>query len=161
MFPALAVWIQQTSLMMATGIMGRWFTTVFLIRCMWTAKPTARRPFGGCNEEANSEPPWVMNIGYGFTGRIDEFGFWNSALTPAQISAVMTLGSGATDGNPLLAIICSANQTVLSWAATPLHLQMNTNLNNQAGWTDVVMGTNSPVILTIGANSTFYRLSNP
>lgn len=117
--------------------------------------------FGGCNEGANSEPSWVLNIGYGLNGRIDEFGFWNTALTPAQISAVMTLGSGATDGNSRLSIICLANQIVLSWAATSLHLQMNTNLNNHAGWTNVVVGTNSLVILTIGANLTFYRLSNP
>ena len=116
--------------------------------------------FGGCNEGVNSEAPWVMNIGYGFTGRIDELGFWNSALTPAQISAVTGLGSGATDGNSRLSILCSGDQFVLSWGTPSLHLQMNTNLNNQASWTNVEVGTNSPVILTTGANSTFYRLSN-
>ena len=116
--------------------------------------------FGGCNEGVNNEPPWVMNIGYGFTGQIDEFGFWNSALTPAQISAVMRLGSGATDGNSRLSILCSGDRFVLSWGAPFLHLQMNTDLNNPAGWANVELGTNSPVILTTGANSTFYRLSN-
>jgi hypothetical protein len=124
-------------------------------------QPDGQGTFGGCNEGANSEPPWVLNISYGFTGRIDEFGFWNSALTPAQISAMMTMGPGATAGNSRLAIICSGEQIILSWNATSLQLQMNTNLNNYAGWTNMTIGTNSPVILTICANSTFYRLSNP
>lgn len=124
-------------------------------------QPDGQGTFGGCNEGANNEPPWILNVGYGFTGRIDEFGFWNAALSSNQVAAVMTQGPGPTAVDPPLAIVSSGSQIIVSWSNPMFWLQMNSNLNNATGWINMPAGTNSPVILTIGLNASFFRLVGP
>ena len=117
--------------------------------------------FGGCNEGVNSEPPWVINIGYGFTGRIDEFGFWNTALSANQVSTVMAQGPGSLAERPLLGIVNSGGQVILSWNNATFHLQVNSDLSQGNGWTNVSNGTNSPVVTTVGSTSAYFRLTSP
>jgi hypothetical protein len=52
----------------------------------------------------------------------------------------------------------SGNQLTLSWSASGYVLQENADLSNPAGWTNVVNGGTSPVIVNISAAQKFYRL---
>ncbi len=124
-------------------------------------RPDGQGTFGGCNEGANNEPPWVLNVGYGFTGRIDEFGFWNTALSSNQVAVVMAQGPGAVAVRPALAIVASVRQIIISWNNPTFHVQVNTNLDTGAGWGDMPSGTTSPVILSNGLSASFFRLTTP
>ncbi len=59
---------------------------------------------------------------------------------------------------PTLAFARSGDQLTLSWAAAGFVLQQNDNVANAAGWTDVSNGGTSPVTVTIGGGSRFFRL---
>jgi regulation of enolase protein 1 (concanavalin A-like superfamily) len=63
-------------------------------------------------------------------------------------------------GGPSLTITCNrvTKQIAISWQGTGFKLQQATKLTDPAGWTDVPSGDTSPVILPIGAASTFFRL---
>ena len=124
-------------------------------------QPDGQGTFAACNEGVNHESPWVMNVGYGFNGRIDEFGFWHTALSANQVSTVMTQGPGTLAARPLLGIVTSGGQVILSWNNTSFHLQVNSNLSQGSGWTNVPNGSNSPVILSVGPTSAYFRLTSP
>jgi hypothetical protein len=124
-------------------------------------QPDGQGTFAACNEGVNHEPPWVMNVGYGFNGRIDEFGFWNTALSANQVSIVMAQGPGSLAERPLLGIVNSGGQVILSWNNATFHLQVNSDLSQGNGWTNVSNGTNSPVILTVGSTPAYFRLTSP
>lgn len=124
-------------------------------------QPDGQGTFAACNEGVNHEPPWVMNVGYGFNGRLDEFGFWNTALSANQVSTVMTQGPGTLAERPMLGIVNSGGQVILSWNNPAFHLQVNPNLSQGNGWTNVLNGTNSPVVSTVGSTPAYFRLTSP
>ena len=105
---------------------------------------------------SNDDGTWVFDIGLRFTavGNIDELGFWNQALTPAQVATVYYLGP--VPGAPALSVSRSAGNVSLSWLLGGYTLQQNASLTSPGSWTD--LGTNSPVTLPIGTGSKFFRL---
>ena len=52
----------------------------------------------------------------------------------------------------------SGSQLTLSWAAAGYSLQENTNVANPNGWTATAGGTASPVAITIGPGTKYFRL---
>jgi hypothetical protein len=62
--------------------------------------------------------------------------------------------------SPTLVFVEQGNQLVLSWTGTGFTLQSAESLSNSA-WIDVPGATNSPVTVTLGSASAFYRLRYP
>jgi hypothetical protein len=122
------------------------------------------------NEGANGEGPWDFTVGATlnpifpddtgtgdpFDGLIDEVAVWKSALSEGQIYSVFT--RGVQYSSPTLNVLASTNQLSLSWSAKGFVLQKNSSLTNSAGWSNVVGGGTSPVIVPIGTGSEFFRL---
>ncbi|MCL5098016.1 MAG: hypothetical protein M1608_10910, partial [Candidatus Omnitrophica bacterium] len=53
----------------------------------------------------------------------------------------------------------SGDQLVLSWTEAGFVLQVNTDIGNSAGWTDVSGGNTSPVTINLkSSGQEFYRL---
>ncbi|MEO5802295.1 MAG: hypothetical protein ABIR24_02095, partial [Verrucomicrobiota bacterium] len=62
---------------------------------------------------------------------------------------------------PVLNLSRSGNQGTLTWAAVGFMLQENSNLSNPTNWTNVAGGSNSPVTISIGSGTKFFRLKKP
>jgi hypothetical protein len=59
---------------------------------------------------------------------------------------------------PTLTAVATNGTVGLSWNAPNFILQTNADLTNPAGWGDVPTATNSPMTMTIGSYSRFFRL---
>jgi hypothetical protein len=99
-----------------------------------------------------------------YYGLLDEFAIYTNVLSAARIHAHYLAGVTLPAG-PALSISTSGTEATLSWSAGvwngsgfTLQLQQSTDLQSAANWADVPNATNSPVNLTIGSNSAFYRL---
>ena len=104
------------------------------------------------NEGVNYEP---------YKGLCDEVTYWGSALSASQVSSLYTNVnhySFVVPIGPTLNIATSGGNVTLSWSENGWKLQQNSDLTDPAGWSDVSGGTNSPVNVTIGAGSQFFRL---
>jgi hypothetical protein len=121
---------------------------------------------GGCNEAdvIGNSGPWPFLVGYvgntdqfpgsTWTGKIDEVAVWTTVLSGGQIHNVYQNGI-----RPILSIVQSDSTHVsVTWEGSNFKLQQNGNLTNPAGWSDVSGGGTSPVSVTIGAGSQFFRL---
>ncbi len=84
------------------------------------------------------------------TGREGDFIALNFTIT--------TTATATVSPAPTLEFARSGDQLTLSWAAAGFVLQQNDNFANAAGWTDVSNGGTSPVTVTIGGGSRFFRL---
>lgn len=110
---------------------------------------------------------WTWTIDGVSSGEISGFG-----NAPGNSIASMTFrgGGGANDlfyidslkvvtVPPPIVVNRSGNQLTLSWAGSGLVLQEKDSLSNSSGWSNVVNGETSPVLVTMSANQKFYRLS--
>jgi Concanavalin A-like lectin/glucanases superfamily len=93
----------------------------------------------------------------GYTGSLDEFRMYNRVLSASEISQLA--GSSAL---PVLNISVSGNTVTLSWSGSGFVLQENNTLRNPPGWTNVLNGSTSPVVVQISTTGVhFFRLSKP
>ena len=92
----------------------------------------------------------------GFEGEMSDFRIYTRDLPASEIAQLAGLAVPVQ-----LGFSASGGKLTLSWSQTGFVLQQNLNLTNSQGWTNVVGGSNSPVVITIGQGAAFYRLKKP
>jgi len=106
---------------------------------------------------ATSNTNWPNAVKYEpYKGLCDEVTYWSSALSASQVASNYTSGVGVP--RQTLNVAASGGNVIVSWSWGAYKLQQNSTLTNPSGWTDVPGGTISPVTVTIGAGSQFFRL---
>ena len=91
-----------------------------------------------------------------FKGRIDEVAIYDQALSAERV--LQHYAAGQAPPPPRLSLARLGAQLEITWTAQNFVLQENSNLANPQGWTDVAGGDSSPVKVTPGAGTKFYRL---
>jgi hypothetical protein len=92
-----------------------------------------------------------------YNGFLDDFRIYNRVLSPGEIA-----GLAGVVLAPTLNFSVASGKLTLSWAPTGFVLQQNTQVANVAGWTNVVSGDISPVVISLPASgANFYRLKKP
>jgi hypothetical protein len=104
-----------------------------------------------------------------FQGRMDEIAvydlsaFSNENAVTSDITNLVALHAAAALvlPPPTLSIALTVGHLNVTWSGAGYKLQENSNLANQAGWSNVTNGNSSPVIISpLPSNPTFYRLIN-
>jgi hypothetical protein len=88
-----------------------------------------------------------------FTGSVDDFRIYPSALSAAQVGALAI-------GNVQFTVSQTNSNLTFNWNIPGLTLEANTNLNNPNGWIKINGANNSPYSMAVPTTgSTFYRVS--
>jgi len=111
--------------------------------------------------------PWAIGNGTAdgangrlFSGKLSHVALYTNALTAADVQAHYNLGiyGTATLASPALSVERGATGTVvISWPGAGYTLQSTPSLSSPT-WADAPSGTSSPVTVTAGSGSQYFRL---
>ncbi len=103
--------------------------------------------------------PLIDGAGASADGYRLEWGFVESTNSASAVDIYyFKAANGAFPPPVTLGYSRSGSQLILSWAAAVYSLQENTNVANPNGWTASAGGTASPVAITIGPGTKYFRL---